>query len=87
MYGPMVLASDEAHNPQKAIPAVDNPADFKLTKVKRQTTDGYPLFEISGITTDGSTKPSSCKLLLTPYYAAGSDMGIFNVWMKRPLKQ
>jgi hypothetical protein len=91
MYGPLVLALDKAYNwqndatPVNMAPAVDNPSEFRLSRVETTKNTDTPMFVTDGIMyASDATKPMHCKLFLTPYYAAGVNKSFFEVWMKRP---
>lgn len=98
-FGPLVLTLDRACNaatgvtPLNAAPAVDDPAAFKMALTTSPDAPDAPLFETEGLAfnapadagSDAPVKPAPCKIVLTPFYAAGAnDASRFCVWMKRP---
>jgi DUF1680 family protein len=86
MYGPIVLAADEAHNPgmkpiTRAALAEDDPAKFKLRRDEGESAADVPVFTTEGRALTDISQPASLRLV--PYYAAGQDGSRFAVWLRR----
>jgi uncharacterized protein len=84
MVGPLVLAADEADNPQlapvtRAALASDTPAAFRLKLTTPTTEVESPRFE-----TDAPAGSPSSKLVLRPFYDAGSSGSRYQIWLRRP---
>jgi uncharacterized protein len=85
MYGPLVLSADEADNPNarpitRLALAQDTLSTFNLKLTTPTGKADAPRFETEATLTDSSKH----KLILRPFYDAGSSGSRYHVWLRRP---
>jgi DUF1680 family protein len=88
MYGPLVLAADQAHNPNartltRVALATNDPHSFKL-HLAGTGKEGEPIFDTEGQVRNAGGSLEKTTLHLTPFYAAGEDGDRFQVWLRSP---
>lgn len=84
-YGPLILAADQAHNPDLKKPAraeVIAAADPPFQRVDTGKPNEL-LFTSEGYLRRGSKPADKQPINLVPFFSAGADRGTFVVWIKK----